>query len=249
MSVRDPYYTDFAREYDRHTSGVAGDVEFYRKLAQQANGPVVELGVGTGRVAIPIVQAGVAVLGLDLSPEMLAICREKALEAHATGLALAAGDMRRFALARPAALVTIPHRAFLHNLTTDDQLATLACCRAALARGGRLALNVFNPDPGQIMDWTERGPDEWEDAPGWPSRTRQRHDYDSARQRADWTMMLPDAKGRRRRVTIRLRWVHRFEMEHLLERSGFVVEDLYGDFAGRPFGSLSTEMVWVARAI
>ena len=158
MSVRDPYYTDFAREYDRHNSGVSGDVEFYRELAQQAGGPVVELGVGTGRVAIPVVQAGVAVLGLDLSPEMLVICREKAREARATALALAIGDMRRFALTRPAALLTIPHRAFLHNLTTDDQLATLACCRAALPRGGRLALNVFNPDLGQITDWTERGP-------------------------------------------------------------------------------------------
>ena len=187
-------------------------------------------------------------LGLDLSPQMLAICRDKALEAGATGLSLAIGDMRRFALVRPAALVTIPHRAFLHNLTTDDQLATLACCRAALARGGRLALNVFNPDLGRIADWTERGPDEWEDAPGWPSGARQRHDYDPAGQRVDWTMMLPDVEGRRRRVTIRLRRVHRFEMEHLLERSGFVVDDLYGDFAGRPFGPLSTEMVWVARA-
>ena len=58
MSVRDPYYTDFAPQYDRHTSGVAGDVEFYRELAQQASGPVVELGVGTGRVAIPAAQAG-----------------------------------------------------------------------------------------------------------------------------------------------------------------------------------------------
>ena len=248
MSVRDPYYTDFAREYDRHNSGVSGDVEFYRELAQQAGGPVVELGVGTGRVAIPVVQAGVAVLGLDLSPEMLVICREKAREARATALALAIGDMRRFALTRPAALLTIPHRAFLHNLTTDDQLATLACCRAALPRGGRLALNVFKPDLGQITDWTERGPDEWEDAPGWPSGARQRHDYDPASQRVGWTVMLPDVEGRRRRVAIRLRWVYRFEMEHLLERSGFAVEDLYGDFAGRPLGPLSTEMVWVARA-
>ena len=143
----DPLYTEYAGAYDERTVGAPGDSACYREVAQEADGPVVELGVGTGRIAIPTVQARVPVLGLDLLSRMLAIARRKALAAGVgADLGLAVADMRPFVLVRPARLITIPLRAFLHNLTTDDQLSTLACCRATLAPGGRLALNVFDPD-------------------------------------------------------------------------------------------------------
>lgn len=246
--LSDPFYTDFARAYDDHSQGVRGDVEFYRDLALEADGLTVELGVGTGRIAIPSVAAGARVLGLDLSREMLAICRQKAAEAglgSREGLALAQADMRRFALARPARLVTIPYRAFLHNLETEDQIATLEACRAALEPGGLLALNVFNPDIAKIADWLQRGPEEWEPRPGGG---QQRHDYEPAGQRVDSSMLLPSSEGRPRRVEIRLRYVYRHELEHLLARAGFAIERLEGDFLGTAFGPLSTEIVCVARA-
>ena len=249
LPVRDPYYTDFAVEYDQHTNGVRGDVEFYRELALSAEGPVVELGVGTGRTAIPAALAGAEVLGLDLSPEMLELCRTKAVEARAATLSLAVADMRRFALARTVDLVVIPHRAFLHNLTIGDQLSTLASCRGALRPGGRLALNVFNPDLAKMVEWMLRGPDDWEAREAGPPGSVHRHDYDPSDQRCDSTIMLPGPDGVRRRVTIHLRYVYRSELEHLLARSGFQVESLYGDFFGEPFGPLSNEIVCVARAI
>jgi len=191
LPLRDPYYTDFAIEYDQHTNGVRGDIEFYRKIALSADGPVIELGVGTGRTAIPAALAGTEVLGLDLSPEMLALCRSKAAEVGVSTLSLAVADMRQFALARPVDLVVIPHRAFLHNLTMGDQLATLASCRAALRPGGRLALNVFNPDLAKMVEWMLRGPEDWEDREAGPAGAVHRHDYDPSDQRCDSTIMLP----------------------------------------------------------
>jgi len=141
------YYRDLAGAYDEISLGVPGDVEFYVALAREAGGPVVELGAGTGRVAIPMALAGAEVIAIDREPAMLAIAREKAAAAGIRDrLQFIEDDMRSFAIEQPAALVVIPHRTFLHNLTEADQEATLAACRRALRPEGRLALNVFNPD-------------------------------------------------------------------------------------------------------
>lgn len=244
----DPYYRDFAAAYDEYTRGVPGDVAFYVRLAREA-GRVVELGAGTGRIAIPTAQAGVPVLGLDLEPAMLEVARRRAEEAGVGSLLrLAVGDMRSFTLREPAPLVTIPFRTFLHNLTTEDQLATLAACRDALEPGGRLALNVFNPDVRLIARRMEQDPDRWEPFAAWEGY-QARNDYAPAAQVVTTSLRVRDAAGKWRRTSIRLRYVHRYEMQHLLERSGFEVESLFGGFAGEPFGEGSTEMVWIARRL
>lgn len=243
---RDPYYRDFARAYDDYSRGVAGDVEFYLGLAREA-GSVVELGVGTGRIAVPIAQAGIPVLGLDLEPSMLAIAREKA-EAAGVGdrLTLREGDMRSFTLDAPVPLVTIPFRTFLHNLTTEDQLATLEACHRALVPGGRLALNVFNPDLRLMARWMERNASRWEPFNTWPG-FEARQDYTPTTQATTTLLRVRDEAGKWRKTSIRLRYVHRYEMQHLLERSGFEVESLAGGFAGEPFEEGAPEMVWIAR--
>ncbi len=248
MSDEPRPYWEFAEINDRRwtdRSGVAGDVEFYRGLALEAGGLVVELGVGTGRIAIPTVQAGVErMLGLDLAEAMLAVARRKVAEAGVgERLTLEIGDMRDFTLPEPAALVTIPFRAFLHNLTTEDQLSTLAAAHRALGPGGRLALNVFNPSILMIAEWMQRGPDEWEELRGAIAR----HQYEPSAQRAHTVQRIRDADGVEHRESIELRYVHRFELEHLLVRSGFEIEALYGDHMGASFGETSTEIVVVAR--
>ena len=246
----DPLYTTYAEEYDERQPGTAGDIDFYRELALEAGGLVVELGVGTGRVAIPLAQAGVSVLGLDLSGQMLAVARRKARAEGVSGrLALARADMRRFVLARPAALITIPARAFLHLLTTNDQLSTLASCRAALEPGGRLALNVFNPNLPLIAEWMRRDPEQWGEADLWLPDSEERRDYDPSEQHINLHVRARGRAGEGSFVATRLRWVYRYEMEHLLARSGFAVEALYGNFERAPFGHTSTELVWVARAV
>lgn len=246
MSILAGDYSAYADLYDERSAGIPGDVEFYRALALEADGPVVELAVGTGRVAVPIVEAGVPVLGIDASREMLRVAAAKARAAGvAERLRLARGDMRAFALRRPAALVTIPYRSFLHNLTTADQLATLASARAALRPGGRLALNVFNPNVLMIADGIRRGGAVQEGA--GPRGADQVLEYEPTGQinRTTWTFRRPG--GARVRFSFTLRYVHRYEMEHLLERAGFAIEALYGDHFGAPFAEASTEMVWIAR--
>lgn len=236
MPARDEFYTDLAWLYDAHQRGVRGDIEFYRELALEAGGPVIELGVGTGRVAIPTALAGVRVVGLDIAREMLAICRAKALEAGAR-LELAQADMRAFEVRAPVALVTIPHRAFLHNLTTEDQRATIEACRRALAPGGRLALNVFNPEIVALVEMM-RGAEASEGVPN----------FDLADQIIETPMPMRAPDGSAHRGLLRVRYLYQPQLAALLESAGFEVEAWYGDFGRAAFGALSTEIIVVARA-
>lgn len=244
----DPYYRDFAYAYDEHSLGVSGDVEFYVRLAREA-GSVVELGVGTGRIAVPTAEAGIPVLGFDREPSMIAIAREKAEHAGVSEfVTLREGDMRSFVLDESVPLVTIPFRTFLHNLTTEDQLATLGACHRALEPGGRLALNVFNPNLRSIARWMERSGAHWEPFGGWDG-FEAHQEYGPTEQVMTTSLRVRDEEGQWRRTSFRLRYVHRFEMQHLLERSGFEIESLHGGFDGERFEEGATEMVWIARAL
>src|SRR5215211_4519521 len=98
----------FANRYDDWSAGMTADVAFYASLALQADGPLVELAVGNGRVAIPVARkTGRRVIGIDSSPSMLEKARGRAAEAGVE-LELLEGDMRDLALAEPAALIYCP---------------------------------------------------------------------------------------------------------------------------------------------
>ncbi|MSP21499.1 MAG: class I SAM-dependent methyltransferase [Dehalococcoidia bacterium] len=236
MPARDPFYTDLALLYDAHQRGVRGDIEFYRDLAVAAGGLTVELGVGTGRVGIPSALAGARVLGLDLAWEMLAICRDKTIEAG-THLNLVQADMRRFELRTPASLITIPHRAFLHNLTEGDQRATIEACRRNLVRGGRLAMNVFNPEIIALVEMM-RGAEATEGVPT----------FDLIDQVIETPLPMRAPDGGLHRGVLRVRYIYRPQLAELLATAGFEVEAWYGDFEGSAFGPMSTEIIVVARA-
>ena len=140
-------YAAFAAIYDDWASHMTEDVPFYLELVREADGPVVELAVGNGRVAVPIAQeTGRRIIGIDRSPAMLALAREKAAEAEVE-LELHEGDMRDFELDEPAALVYCPFRAMLHLPTWSDKRRVFERVAAALAPGGRFVWNsfVFNP--------------------------------------------------------------------------------------------------------
>src|ERR1051325_2503402 len=143
------YTGDGVRFYDSCFPGLAGDVQFYVEEAQKAGSPVLELGCGTGRILLPIAEAGVSVVGLDLSPSMLEILRRKLARCSAETQArvqLVEGDMRTFSLEQRFNLAMIPYRAFLHLLTSKDQRQALTCIRDHLVENGRLVLNIFDPD-------------------------------------------------------------------------------------------------------
>jgi SAM-dependent methyltransferase len=207
------------------------DIPFYVELAREADGALVELAVGNGRVAIPVAGAtGKAVLGIDISPAMLAQARANAEEAGVE-LELREGDMRELALDEPAALIYCPARALMHLPTWADRRRTFERIAAALEPGGRFAWNafVFNPRIAGKLDghWQD-------DAP-----VRHRVDYVPADARIDLT--LEDGS------TIPLYWSTRAEWEGLLDVAGLETEALHGWFDRRPFDESSEEFVWVAR--
>jgi ubiquinone/menaquinone biosynthesis C-methylase UbiE len=248
----DPY-AGWAEVYDVWTA-TTDDVGFYVEEAVAAGGQVVELGVGNGRVAIPVAQAGVEVIGIDASPSMLAIGRKRAAEAGVAHLtSWVEEDMRTFTLERPVRLVMIPARSFLHMMTTEDQLATLTRVREALVPGGRLIVNIFLPRPDvmTVLEGRRTHKGSWTDDHG------RRCELDEILTH-DWTAQLVRIRGivrvfeEERHVETReletdLRWIGRYEMEQLLARSGFATEALYGWFDRRPLDPTSTEMIWVAR--
>ena len=221
----------FAVDYEKWAAEMTEDIPFYVELARQADGALVELAVGNGRVAIPVAEAtGKAVLGIDISPAMLAQARANAEEAGVE-LDLREGDMRELALDEPAALIYCPARALMHLPSWADRRRTFERIAAALEPNGRFAWNAFVFDPhiaGKLDGhWQD-------DAP-----VRHRVDYVPADARIDLT--LEDGS------TIPLYWSTRAEWEGLLDVSGLETETLYGWFDRRPFDESSEEFVWVAR--
>jgi len=207
------------------------DVTFYVELAREADGPVVELAVGNGRVAVPVAEAiGRPVLGIDLSPAMLDGARQRA-EAAGVELDLRQGDMRELALDEPAAIVYCPARSLGHLPTWRDRRTVFERVASALRPGGRFAWNAFVFDPTVAVEIDGV----WRDQNG----VRHRCDYDPSDNRVDVTLESGSA--------ISLWWLTRSEWEALIDVSGLELEALYGWFDRRPFDSSSREFVYVAR--
>ncbi len=207
------------------------DVPFYVELARETEGPLVELAVGNGRVAIPVArETGRPVLGIDVSTAMLEQARERAAAAGVE-LELRHGDMRDLELDEPAGLIYVPFRALLHLPTWADRRHVFERVHASLRPGGRFAWNAFVFDPRIAV----RIDGEWQEQNGI------RHRVDQHRQdnRIDITLESGDA--------ISLWWLNRSEWEGLIDIAGFEVEALYGGFAREPFDESANEFVWVVR--
>jgi ubiquinone/menaquinone biosynthesis C-methylase UbiE len=223
-------YEGFAPVYDAWAAGMTEDVDFYVDLAREAEGPVIELAVGTGRIAIPIVQqTGKRVIGLDLSPSMLAHARERAAEADVE-LELHEADMRDLDYEETTDLVICPYRALLHLPTWTDRRRVFERVARTLRPGGRFAWNAFVFDHWYACEYDGK----WQDEP-------RRHftKYAPGDNRVDIT--LEDGP------TLSLWWIARSEWEGLIDVSGLEVEALYGWFDRRAFDAESREFVWVAR--
>ena len=220
----------FSDRYAEWSAPMTADVGFYVELARQADGPLVEVAIGNGRVAIPVAQAtGRPVIGLDTSPSMLEQARSAAAAAGVQ-LDLRLGDMRDLALDEPAALIYCPFRALLHLPTWADRRRTFERVAAGLRPGGRFAWNafVFDHQVAVRLDGAHQ-------TTPVPHSVR----YAVGDNRIDITL---DDGG-----TSSLWWATKNEWLGLLDVAGLQLEALYGGFAGEPFGDASREYVVVAR--
>jgi SAM-dependent methyltransferase len=252
----------FISEFYEHVVPYATrrDVGFYVDAARQSAGPVLELGCGTGRVLFPTARAGVEIFGLDASEVMLAECQRRlqaeppAVRARVT---LQRGDMREFDLGRIFGLVTIPFRPFQHLQTVDEQLACLSAIRRHLAPRGRLVFDIFNPSihnlakPADGAETDEEPPFTLPDG-----RSVVRRHRVLERNLASQTVVgeivyhvtYPDGRQTRLVQPLRMRYLFRFEAEHLLARAGFTVEQVYSDFDRAPYGTrYPSELIFIAR--
>ena len=228
-------YDAIARLYDPWSRGVVEDVSFYVDEALAAGGPVVELGVGTGRIAIPTAAAGVRVIGVDSSRGMLDVCAE---QAEAAGLAhlldLRLGDLLDPPVQERVPLVTCPFRAYLHLASDDERRRALRAARDLLLPGGRLVFDVFAPAPDDVAEtharWLEREPGIFE-----------RADWDTSRR----TLTL-SVRDEARSSTMTLSWLSPREWRRLLEGTGLEVVACYGWFDRRPYAG-GEDTIWIAR--
>jgi SAM-dependent methyltransferase len=228
-------YDPIAAIYDPWSRSVTEDVGFYVEEALAAGGPIVELGIGTGRIAIPTAAAGVRVIGVDSSPGMLEICREQADFAGVAALLdLRIGDLLDPPVAERVRLVTCPFRAFLHLHTDADRLAGLRAARRLLVPGGRLVFDVFQPGADDIAEtngrWLEREPGIFERA-DWDEEAR--------------TLTL-SVRGREGETTMSLAWISPDEWSDLLHRAGFEIVACYGWFDRTPYQG-GEDTIWIAR--
>lgn len=249
----------YAQTYDASVSDWPGEIDFYRGLAAEAdsNGrAVLELACGTGRVAIRLAQDDVRVVGLDLSPAMLAVAQEKS--AGMTNVRWVEGDMRSFELGEAFGLILIPGHAFQNLLTSEDQSACLESIKRHLVPGGLLVVHLDHQNVGWLGDLCRDKGGVFETAEqflhpktGRQIRTSRAWAYEPATQtaiaRTVWEEIGADGQvvDLWESGPIRLHCVFRFEMEHLLARVGLEVEAVYGDFFARGLQDESTEMIWV----
>jgi ubiquinone/menaquinone biosynthesis C-methylase UbiE len=224
------WHESFADRYDEWAAPMTADVPFYVDLARRADGPLVELAVGNGRVAVPVARAtGRPVVGIDTSPGMLEQARVRADDAGVT-LDLHEGDMRELALDEPAALIYCPFRGLLHLRTWADRRSTFERVAASLLPGGRFAWNAFAFDH-RIATKLD-GLHQTEPVPHAVS-------YAVGDNRIDITL---DGGG-----TSSLWWATKNEWLGLLDVAGLRLESLFGGFDGEPFDDDSREYVFVAR--
>jgi SAM-dependent methyltransferase len=227
-------YDAIARLYDPWSTGVVEDISFYVEEALAAGSPVVELGVGTGRIAIPTAAAGVEVIGVDSSAGMLAVCAERGRDAGvAERLDLRLGDLRRPPVDERVELVTCPFRAYLHLASDEERLEALAAARTLLEPGGRLIFDVFRPSQDDIDEthgrWIEREP--------------------GIDERADWDLerrtLTLSVRGAGDESTMTLWWLEPERWHALLAEAGFVVDACYGWFDRTPYAG-GEDTVWIA---
>lgn len=246
-------YAVIAAVYDLWSADMTADVPFYVAEAVASRGPVLEVGVGTGRVAAAVARAGIDVVGIDVSPSMLDRATETLADHDvADQVELVQADMRGFDLDRTFPLAILPYRVFAHALTTDEQVATLRSVRDHLDPGGRIVLNVAVPHVSDLTAWDGlRHEGQFTLPDGQTAVLWRQVDYEPGTQRLTFHFVvdhLADGGEVTRRVhgSSTVRQTTPGEVDHALARAGFTVQDRWGWFDRRPLGPHASEYVVAA---
>lgn len=250
VNVLDP----LVRYYDLDTLSVLGDLPFYENFVRHAGEPVLELGVGTGRVARHLARAGFTVTGIDRSTAMLALARSLAAGIPARRLTLYEADMREFDLGQQFEVALCALNTFAHLTTREDQVQALNSTWKHLRDGGLFILDLNNVlgsrylerDRELVLDWVRPDPETGHTVMKLVSGY-----LDEVQQLQHLTYVYDDTDNdghtRRTVVSVPLRYSYQPEMELLLERCGYTLEETYGSYDLEPYTADSDRMILIAR--
>jgi ubiquinone/menaquinone biosynthesis C-methylase UbiE len=250
----DPF-EDYASFYDLDYADFDADWHLIQQFAIRSGSPILELGCGTGRLLVPLAEAGFQVTGVDASTAMLALAGEKVLKAGLNeAVTLVRQDMRELDLENRYNMAFAAINSFLHMMTAEDQVVALARAYQHLKQDGLLVLDLFNPHPDRLLDL--RGQvildkvmsDPCSDERWMKFRTQT---VDLAAQTIHTSLFVDriDCQGgvQRTLFSYSLRYIFRGELELLLQRAGFQLEAIYGSYELEEFTDDSDKMIAVAR--
>jgi SAM-dependent methyltransferase len=239
--------------YDLDLEGYVDDINMYENFARRGELPSLELGVGTGRIAVPLARARLPVWGIDSSESMLKLAREKAGPAPSERLRLIHSDMRSFNLGRQFDLVYCALGGFLHLESQDDQIATLVRAREHLSDGGVLVIDLPNPltldwEAGTrpiVLDWTRAHPQRGTTVSKLVAVEVLQPDQ--VQRITYWfDEVMGDGALHRTAGTFNLRYVFPAEARLLLDAAGLRFSAVYGTYDLSPFDADSPRMIVVA---
>jgi ubiquinone/menaquinone biosynthesis C-methylase UbiE len=234
-----------------------GDISFYKKYAQQQGSPVLELACGTGRILIPIAETGIECYGLDSERQMLALCETKLQNLHLNNVHLQVASMDDFHYDQKFSLIYVPFRSFQHLLTPEQQLRSLQIVREHLKEDGLFVLDVFAPNIDKISSYSKKK-EEWEKEFSRKNEETERTITRYFRAQANLADQVIEVVMKweerddsgvlvaRKEGNFKLRYIFRYELEHLLVRAGFA-PTIFGYFDERPYDYSSGETIAVCR--
>lgn len=246
----------FAAFYDGDYRDYDDDLDALLELAAECGDPILELGCGTGRVMVPIAQAGQRIVGVDISPGLLNVARAKLDRSHVGARAiLAQGDLRTCDLAeKDFSLAICTSNTLMHFVTPADQLAVLRNAHRHMRTGGMLFIDLFNPDIPRLLEVNGlmELADQWRDEDAaaqvikWSVRS-----VDLAAQLQEtlfiYEQVFDDGRVRKTPCPFTVRYLWRNEGELMISAAGFTVEDVWGDFDGSPYSGASDHLIFLAR--
>lgn len=260
-------YDPIARFYDLDHAGFDDDLAFYGELARMVTGPLLDVGVGSGRVAVPLAVSGRHVTGLDISPAMLALAKRRATAAGVgRRLTLVLGNAATITLAKRFGLAYFSLNTLSHFLSPPEQLAALANVRRHLQPSGRLLIDQWNPHASTAPDssgqWVFGYRRQAEGGAGanWVTQSVT-SSADQAAQLLHTTISYDEeidvprtsrrpvggAAVRRTTVMLQLRFFYRYEVEWLLLAAGYQLEAVFGSYDLGAYSTDSPRLIWLAK--